>query len=328
MRKQEEFHTTKCVVEKVIDMSEAAFTKLITKPLEDNWQITANRELMWQDDDAAHCILFVDKKTGDGLLVESEGADYARYAQYIPHAKDIVYAHRQTLSEKLLHDFIRATADRWIKQNSGEFSVCVGDFLMSDHLTNLLKDCISEALAVRPEIAHCSLVGNTITAAKEELTETKLYCPLYILTEDESYETDMTEVSSCDLMGYEDEINAKIKQSLEYDEELIRGLITYTDNERLGQVVHSVFPSVEQQNGELLGVLTVKSYGELEKADMCDLIDEMTGQLSDGWGESFEQHEVRLGGDNYYISFWNSGNGYYLKPESQVFPKSNITMKM
>ncbi len=260
VRKQEEFRTTKCVVEKVIELSEAAFTKLITKPLEDNWQITANRELMWQDDDAAHCILFVDKKTGDGLLVESEGADYARYAQYIPHAKDIVMSHWQSHSEELL--------------------------------------------------------------------ETKLYCPLYVLADDKTYETDLSEVDATDIADYTDEINNRIENSFKDFDQPERGLICYTDNKTLDQLVHSVFPSIENRNGEVFGVLTVKSYGELNDMVMSDLIDEMTGQLSDGWGESFEQHEVRLGGDNYYISFWNSGNGYYLKPENQVFPQSDITMKM
>ena len=53
--------------------------------------IARNKENMWfGTDDRYHCLLVYDKEQGDGLLVESEGYDYARYAQYIPQAK-IIY---------------------------------------------------------------------------------------------------------------------------------------------------------------------------------------------------------------------------------------------
>ena len=41
-----------------------------------------------------HCLLIYDKDFGDGIVVNSEGSDYARYAQYIPQAKVIYEQHR------------------------------------------------------------------------------------------------------------------------------------------------------------------------------------------------------------------------------------------
>ena len=40
-----------------------------------------------------HCLLIYDSQDGDGLLIESEGASYARYAQYISGAKELVESH-------------------------------------------------------------------------------------------------------------------------------------------------------------------------------------------------------------------------------------------
>ncbi len=41
-------------------------------------------------------------------------------------------------------------------------------------------------------------------------------------------------------------------------------------------------PKVETRNGELYGVAVVKSYGELDKSELLDLTNEISGQLSDG----------------------------------------------
>lgn len=45
-------------------------------------------------------------------------------------------------------------------------------------------------------------------------------------------------------------------------------------------------------------------------------------------GESLEQHPVTLGEDEVYVSFWNSRDDYYLKPESEVFPEQKFDQTM
>ncbi len=161
---------------------------------------------------------------------------------------------------------------------------------------------------------------------KAELTETKLYCPLAITLEIDGYCEYCRYVDSANYVNYDDEINKRISRSLCYnDEEAERGLIAYTDSESLAQKVYSVFPSVETRDGDLYGVITIKSYGELSESELAELTEEVEGQLSDGWGEGFEQQEIRLGEDRAYISFWNADD-YYLKPEQAVFPEKELTM--
>ena len=91
VRKEPAFEVRSCVVEKAVGVSHAEFENLRSNTLKDNDLIARNKGNMWfGTDDRYHCLLVYDKEQGDGLLVESEGYDYARYAQYIPQAK-IIY---------------------------------------------------------------------------------------------------------------------------------------------------------------------------------------------------------------------------------------------
>ncbi len=88
VRKEPVFEVRPCVVEKAVGISHREFEHLRTHALEDNDIIARNKGNMWFGaDDKYHCLLVYDNDQGDGLLVESEGYDYARYAQYIPQAK-------------------------------------------------------------------------------------------------------------------------------------------------------------------------------------------------------------------------------------------------
>lgn len=96
IRKESEFRTKSCVVEKVIGVPPAEFDELKRHPLHDNRLIAENVDIMYCDnDDNYHCLLIYDEEQGDGLIIESEGTSYARYSQYIPGAKEIVEKHLQ-----------------------------------------------------------------------------------------------------------------------------------------------------------------------------------------------------------------------------------------
>ena len=88
LRKEPALEVVPCVVEKAVGISHSEFENLRRNTLKDNDLIARNKGDMWfGTDDRYHCLLVYDKEQGDGLLVESEGYSYARYAQYIPQAK-------------------------------------------------------------------------------------------------------------------------------------------------------------------------------------------------------------------------------------------------
>ena len=102
LRKESEFKTKACVVEKAIAVPHSEFESLKINPLQDNDLIADNVDLMYcNSDDNYHCLLIYDKEQGDGLLIESEGAAYARYAQYISNAKLLYENHIQTHLQEL-----------------------------------------------------------------------------------------------------------------------------------------------------------------------------------------------------------------------------------
>lgn len=155
IRKESEFRTKSCVVEKAIAVSHAEFDNLKRYPLRDNKLIAENVDLMYCDrDDNYHCLLIYDEEQGDGLMIESEGTLYARYAQYIPRAKELVKGHQNpeitlTNSERKLCNLLDEMADRIVNAVRHGYR----DFTIDDVLKDLdcdfneVKDMMSHAVA-------------------------------------------------------------------------------------------------------------------------------------------------------------------------------------
>lgn len=102
LRKEPDFRTTVCIIEKVIAVSHDQFDNLKRNPLKENDMINDNVDLMYYDsDDNYHCLLIYDKEQGDGLVVESEGFNYLRYAQHIPNAKLLYENHIKTHAHEM-----------------------------------------------------------------------------------------------------------------------------------------------------------------------------------------------------------------------------------
>lgn len=71
-------------IEKVVTLQINEFRKFEDKLLDNYDFIAENKELMYIDEnDVWHAILITAKEVDYGILVESEGYDYARYAAYI-----------------------------------------------------------------------------------------------------------------------------------------------------------------------------------------------------------------------------------------------------
>ncbi len=164
MRKESEFRTKSCLVEKAIAVSHDEFEYLKNHPLRDNKLIAENADLMYCDsDDIYHCLLIYDKEQGDGLLIESEGTAYARYAQYIPSAKELVESHQNpeislTNGEKKLHELLNEISDRiaaFAHHSYSEFSL--DDILEDlgcdfDEVKKMLVESAAEMLNDRSDI--------------------------------------------------------------------------------------------------------------------------------------------------------------------------------
>ena len=86
-RKAENFNTETCIVDKAVPVSNYRFRQLRSCPMQDFKEISDNLDCMYTQDGERHCLLIYDKEEGDGLIIDSSGYSYARYAQYVPQAK-------------------------------------------------------------------------------------------------------------------------------------------------------------------------------------------------------------------------------------------------
>ena len=200
--KQSEHNTHEVIVEKVITLYGRSFSELKDHPLRDDPYIAENCDLMYIDvNDVAHCLLMVDYDSGDGILVESEGSNYARKSQFIPNARALVENNELTASERKLHNSLKKMVDHIAElAHCGENSFVFDELLEKSDLDlkSLLRDSVVTMLQEREDIkmaeSHSIDVDfqPDITVKAKPTQELMLYCPLRIVREyDESdYEFD------------------------------------------------------------------------------------------------------------------------------------------
>jgi len=335
--KQSDYQTREIIVEKVITLYGKSFSELKNHPLSDNPYISQNRDLMYIDsNDAAHCLLMVDYDSGDGILVESEGSNYARKSQFISNAEALIEISNLTLPERKLHNSLRKIVDQIAElAHCGEKSFVFEELLEKSDidLKSLLRDSVVTMLQEREDIqmAESNSIDvdfqPDITVEAKPTQELTLYCPLRIVREyDESdYEFDeevldeQEEIPSRYAVDCAREINAFIRDYSEPEEEH-RGLMVYfDDNPAISEKVFSAIPSVKEINGELMGMFECQITEELTDNELEDLRSHLIGQCSDGFFEGMEQHPINTADfGEIYVSFWNDSNDWSLQTAEEM----------
>jgi hypothetical protein len=76
------------IIEKEILLEPREFNRFIDEPLSDYEFIKNNIDLMYCDNlDVFHCLFVTSDEHDFGILVESEGYQYARYTAYLPKSE-------------------------------------------------------------------------------------------------------------------------------------------------------------------------------------------------------------------------------------------------
>lgn len=143
-----------------------------------------------------------------------------------------------------------------------------------------------------------------------------LYSPLTanLMVED----VDEGNLYPSDLTQYAEAIAEAIAREECVGEET-RGLMHYFDESReVAAKVMSAHPKVAEINGELYGVLECKISEPLTEEEIKVLNEYWTGQMSDGWGEGFEQRPINVEDGEIYVSFWNSANFWSVMTEEEL----------
>ena len=165
------------------------------------------------------------------------------------------------------------------------------------------------------------LTGAELDSSSEKTTERsvlRLFSPLtaimYAKDDWGELEECSEEVFPAELCSYETEILEQIAKECLL-EEGDRGLAVYLDIPELEEKIYSMKPTVEVWHGELWGVLEVESHNQLSEREIEAVKEYWEGQESDGWGEGFEQRGIKIPEGELYVSFWNSGDEFFLTTE-------------
>lgn len=155
-----------------------------------------------------------------------------------------------------------------------------------------------------------------IRAMTEDLVavEVNYYCPLKVQMNDEDY-GDLYEADNGYAVMNEDAIRERLQKEQDFD---LNNMADYFDGSESAKAkLISAVWDVENIGGELFGVIHTKLTEPFTPEEEQEWIEELTGQASDGFGEGFEQREIRTDDGDMYVSFWNSDDDYFMENESE-----------
>ena len=94
----------------------------------------------------------------------------------------------------------------------------------------------------------------------------------------------------------------------------------YHEDDSVRVKVVTAIPSVEVHGNKLCGCLTVELKEPLLNDEQTVLCNYISGQYSDGWGEGFEQRDIRVDDGTLAVHFWQE-DGFKMTPSFEKIPK-------
>ena len=143
---------------------------------------------------------------------------------------------------------------------------------------------------------------------------TTFYCPLSGQIYD-GYDGGTSDVDGRFLSDYISEIEEKLEHEQNPDFEIADYI---TDHPTANEKLKMARWSVEEIGGVLYGSIDCRSAEAFTPEEIEAIKDGISGQNSDGFGEGFEQREIHTDDGDLYVSFWQSGNDYFIHTQSEM----------
>lgn len=194
---------------------------------------------------------------------------------------------------------------------------------------DIASDDVKEQL--EEYILHDQLEGtghlyNTIREIKEAIAPivTTFYCPLTAQVHDDEY-GDMNDVGDYEIRAAQYEIEEALEREQNPDFDMSAYI---TDHPTANDKLVSAVWSVEEIDGVLYGRIDCRSAVAFTEEEIEALKDGISGQNSDGFGEGFEQRPIETDEGDMYVSFWNSGDDYFIRTKEEMDEALGQGMKM
>lgn len=174
-RKEPETNASECVVEKMIVLPEQEYQHFASHLMKDYDFIRENIDLMYEQDDVWHCLLVAGAESREGVLVESEGASYARYSAVLPDASSFMHPQYQTLKnlQEKLEDAVEFIVREGTEETrNGGWIAHHEEWQKKFDLDSKWTDIVSDMLEEREEVQEINHLGEDF-----EVDFYTQYCP-------------------------------------------------------------------------------------------------------------------------------------------------------
>lgn len=142
-RKIDALRTKPCAIEAIEVMSSEEYENFKSNLLSDRAFIADRKEDMFTDSSGKiHCLLAMNEESGDGILIDSSGYDYARYVSFMPNIKDYIEQKISLAADKIIRNAAENTSNgSWtvsFEESSEQFGITVkenngiGSMLLSE----------------------------------------------------------------------------------------------------------------------------------------------------------------------------------------------------
>lgn len=151
-RKASDYPTSDCVIEKIVELPEAEYRSFKAAPIRDMSFIAENTDIMHRDENGVfHCLLVLGEGCSDGVLIEAEGYNYARYSSFMPGAREFVTARLNQLADQIIKESTQSTSN-------GTWSIYFDEIQERYHVpvsgSNGIGSMLKNILEARPELAE------------------------------------------------------------------------------------------------------------------------------------------------------------------------------
>lgn len=162
-----DYDLSRCYVAVVVELSGDDFRCLQDKPLDYYDFITGNLDKLQPDNSNIHkCIMLLNEENDDGILVDPQGYNYARYSAYIPNAKQLVQLQYPCLEE--FNDRMRRAVDKYVglaleNQKDGKYTFDINDVNREYDCDIFDSDLFVDMIGERSEFSDVEYYGGEFT---------------------------------------------------------------------------------------------------------------------------------------------------------------------